>query len=225
MSTAGDVLSDARDTLVDPLVPATGDGVTWTQAELLRYLTLGLFTLCNVKNDAYKVVRDIPLVAGYVQRLPQVELTGDIPVGLALFEVLANTNGDAVNQVGREVLNAADPAWVRATPTSDIIEWMTDVRDRTTFFVNPPNDGTGLVKVMYGALPPVMVDVSQTIPVSDAYRFALANFVVGQAYAANTKRKDTTKSQMYMQMFNQQIGLRTASQVQAAPKLSQEEPQ
>jgi hypothetical protein len=222
MRTANDILTRVRRTLVDPLV--AGEGVTWLQAELLDALTAALTTLCNVKNDAYRVVRDVPLAAGYVQRLPQSELTGDVPAALALFEILANTAGPAVQQVGRELLTSANPDWTVNTPAARVVEWMADTRDRTLFFVNPPNDGTGSVKAMYGAVPAPVTDVNYVIPVSDAYETALWAFVVSFAYGMNTKRRDIAKEAFYMQMFNQQIGLRTASQVQTAPQLSNNEP-
>ena len=219
MRTAGDILTRARRTLSDP------DAVTWSDEDLWDGLTMALSSLCAVKNDAYRVVRDIPLVAGYVQSLPAAPLTGDVPAGLAVFEVFANTNGEAVNQVGRELLNAANPDWVRNTPQTSVTEWMADVRNRSMFLVNPPNDGTGSVKVLYGAIPPEITGNDDVIPVSDTYEVALWSFVVSYAYGMNTKRRDPTKEAFYMQQFERQIGLRTASQVQTAPQLASTEPQ
>jgi len=223
MRTAGDLINNrVRPTLTDPLVD--GEGITWTQQQLRDGLTMALTSLSAVKNDAYKVVRDIPLVPGYVQRLPSGELTGDIPAGLAVFEVLANVGGPAVTQVGRELLTASNKSWVNNTPNDKIIEWMADVRDRTLFFVNPPNTGAGAVTVMYGAIPQPILTDSDVIPVSDIWETGLWAFVVSYAYGQNTKRKDVVKEQYYLGIFNQMIGLRTASQVQTAPRLSQQEP-
>lgn len=224
MRLASDIIGRARRTLVDPLVG--GEGTTWTQADMFDGLTMALTSLTAVKNDAFKVVADIPLVAGYVQRLPSTPGSGNWPpAGIAVFEVLANTTGPAINQVGRELLNNANPDWVRNTPDEHVREWMVDIRDRTLFLVNPPNDGQGSVTVMYGAVHQPITSAADEIQVSDIYETALWAYLVSFCYGMNTKRKDTAKEAYYMQLFERQVGLRTSSQVQTAPQLTTSEPQ
>lgn len=209
--TAGQIITRVRRTLVDPT------GRTWGDAELLDYLTAAMTATANVKNDAYKRVEAVSLVAGYVQSLPS--------DGLAVFEVYGNVNGPACNQVGRELLNNANPDWTRATPQQFVDEWMADTRDPIRFLVNPPNDGTGAVTVLYGAIPQPVDDLTDPIPLADTYETPLWAYTVAMAYAANTKRKDPSKEQFYMGMWAQLVGARTPSQVQVSPKLTAEEPQ
>lgn len=217
---AGQILTRVRRTLLDPT------GVTWADPELLDYLTVATTATCNVKNDAYRVVYDIPLVAGYVQQLPTSLGSGSAPPpGLAVFEIYANTNGPACNQVGRELLNNANPDWVRATPQVFVDEWMTDTRDPSRFLVNPPNTGAGSLKILYGAVPPVLSTLNDPIVLPDTYEAALWAYTLALAYAANTKRKDPGKEQFYMGMWAQMVGARTPSQIAVSPKLSNEEPQ
>ncbi len=220
MTTAGQILQRVRETLVDP------NGELFTDAEGYDMISRALVAVCTIKNDAYRVVRDIPLVAGYVQTLPLALVSGtDVPeIGLAVFEIYANVDGPAINQVGRELLNAANPDWTISTPTSEVVEWITDVRDPIRFLVNPPNDGTGAVKALYGAIPQPVTQSTDPIVTSALYDERLYEYVLSLAYAKDTKRKDLTKSLQYRQLFNQGLGLRTASQAQVAPELSMTEP-
>jgi hypothetical protein len=218
--TAGQIIGRVRRTLVDPT------GVTWTDAELLDYLTAAQTATVNAKNDAFRVVRNVPLVPGFVQQLPTTLGSGDAPeVGLAVFEIYSNVNGPACNQVGRELLNNANPNWTQATPQQFIDEWMTDTRDPSRFLVNPPNDGTGVVVALYGAIPQPLGSLESPVALPDTYETALWAYTLALAYAANTKRKDPSKEQFYLGLWAQQLGIRTQSQVVVSPKLTIEEPQ
>ncbi len=219
MTTAGQILARVRETLFDP------NGDLFSDATLYDMISRAMVAVVTVKNDAYRVIRDLPLVAGYVQRLPLVVGSGGEPErGLAVFEVLANVGGPAIQQVGRELLTAANPNWVNDTPQSYVDEWMGDLRDPSRYLVNPPNDGTGMVTVLYGAVPEPVVTSDEPIVLSPIYDDRLWEYALSLAYAADTKRKDLTKALQYRNLFNQALGLRTASQVQVAPKLDNQEP-
>ena len=205
------IIDRARTTLIDP------DAVTWSDDELLDYLSAAQRAICQIKTDAYTIKDFIPLVSGVSQELPD--------NGLQLLDVYRNASGTTINQVGRELLNNANRQWVSATPDADVDEFMTDERDPRRFMVSPPNNGSGSIEVLYGAIPPELTGTGGSIVVKDTYDMALWAMTVSQALAKNGKRQDLSKSQQFMQLFFQLVTGRTQSQRLYAPKLELPEQQ
>ena len=147
--------------------------------------------------------------------------------GVSLMSVFHNTvSKQAVNQVGLELQNQAARGWVGYTPETDVVEYMTDVRMPRRFFVNPPNNGAGNVTALYGAVPDqvTVANAADPIPFVDIYQNPLWAATLAFAYAKNSKRQDVAKSQFYLQMANQMLGLREQSKIAVAPKLDNAEP-
>jgi len=199
------IVTRARRTLLDP-----APGVVWTDADMLDYLSAAQTAVCQIKADAYPLRATVPLAAGVSQALPS--------DALSLLDIYFNGNGATVNEVGRSLLNnVAD--WPAATQTSIVTDWMSDQRDPRRFFVNPPNDGTGSVFLLYGAIPPRIASTATNISLPDTYETALWSYVVALAYAENTTRQDLAKSAQWMTMFNQLVVGRAQTQKISAPDL------
>lgn len=197
--TAGTITARASTTLLDP------SRVGWSTAELLDYLNAAQRAVCLLRPDAYTIVGPVGLVAGVVQSLPVAD-------GNVLLRVLYNTDsGVSVRHAGIDGMTAASN-WAAATPSPIVKEWAADSRDRTRFFVSPPNDGTGSLMCFYAAVPPALTSETQTIALPDVYDTALWAYVCSLAWAKASRRQDMAKSQSMMQMF---VATVTGSQVAA----------
>jgi hypothetical protein len=192
--------------------------VGWTEAELYDYYNAAQAAVSNAKPDAYTKQELVPLVAGVVQETP-----ADC---VSLLNIYYNQSGAIINLVGLDLLNQANPNWPARTPDVDVEEFVIDQRNPRRYLVNPPNDGTGSVMMLYGADPPVAVpgSPSTVAALPDIYQNALWAFTLSLAYAKNSKRQDLVKANNYMQLFNQFVGIRAVAQVAQSPKLDNTEP-
>lgn len=166
--------------------------VAWTTSEILDYLNAGIRALCLIRPDAYTVVGPVSMVAGVLQSLP-----ADANM---LIRPLYNLNGKPVRHTGLDAMTASSD-WVTASPNRYVTTWAADSRDRTRFFVSPPNDGTGTLVCFYAAFPPPITSESSTIPVQDMFETPLWAYVCSMMYAKNSLRQDMEKSKAMMQMF------------------------
>jgi hypothetical protein len=202
---ASRVISRVRRTLIDE------DAVTWTDAQLLDYLSAAERLVCSIKPDEYVKRETVTLVAGVDQELPD--------DGLSLFEVLRNASGRAVNLVGKDLLDNTDATWAANTPSDTITEYCADHRSPRLFYVNPPATTSAQVVLLYGALPPALSTVGDTLTVSDVLENALWGYTIALAYAENTKRQDLGKSNQWMAFATQNVAGRETTQKTAAPEL------
>lgn len=205
-----DTISNARSTLVDAA------GTTWTDADLEAYYNEGLRALALLKPDAYVVDGDVALAAGTRQVLPE--------GAVAIFDVEYNsTSKRRVTLVDKELLDEMNRFWPAATQETDVQHWCADPRERTVFVVTPPNNGSGSVHAVYGAVPPAVgmsTGTSSAIPVGDQYEPAILQYVLHRAYAKNTKRQDLGKSQAALQQFMTLLGIGSKGQAAVAPKVN-----
>lgn len=198
------VIARARRTLLDP------DAVTWSDADLLDYLSAGQTAVCQLKADAFPKRATFSLAAGVAQQLPS--------DALSLLDVYYNTSGTPVNEVGRSLMNNVTN-WPASTQQAEVTDWMSDQRDPRRFFVYPPNDGTGSLLLLYGAIPPALTATSDSLSLVDTYETALWAYTVALALAENTKRQDLAKSDEFLKLFNTMIVGRAQTQKINAPNL------
>lgn len=204
---ASAIVAEVRADLVD------AGSVTWSDPDLLADLNEALRALCSLKVDSYVIREPVTLDAGEDQVLPS--------GGIAIFDMLANTvSGMPVTLVDQELLDEATRFSPVPAQTEDVQHWTADPRDKTRFRVYPPNDGTGSVVTVYGAVPDA-IDSNDAIPVGDNNEPAIKCYMMGLAYRRNTQRQDLGKSQGYFQQFLTMLGLSANTQIAAAPKVDQ----
>jgi hypothetical protein len=203
--------SGARVTLIDAAK------VTWSDVELLGYLNEGIRATVFLKPDT-NVVRDyVTLAAGDRQELPA--------GGVAVLDVLQNSvakGGRNITQVDESLLDECNRFWPAGTRVPQVEHYTADPRDPRRFRVFPPNDGTGSVEVMYGALPTPIAAIGDAVPMSDSYQAALIAFVLSKAYAKNSTKQDLGKSDRYVNQWQGMLGVKSKAQFAVAPKVSQE---
>ena len=203
-----DLLGRCRASLLDPVVAPATDGVYWSNAELLGHLNAGTAAIVQLDNKAYVVNAAVKLQAGTRQQLP-----GD---AVALAGVRRNlgsdgaTPGRAVSVVRMEQMDAARPGWHADPPTAVVRHCMASEADPRRFYVWPPSDGSGYVEVVYEGVPDD-VTLTDNFPLPDLYAEAAYQFVLAHAYAKNSKRGDTVKSQFWWQLFRTTLGVDEAA--------------
>lgn len=192
--------------------------VTWSDAELLGYLNEALRATAFVKPDMYTIREEIGLEAGTKQVLPA--------GGISLMDIYRNTTssggtGRVVTQVDEGLLEEANRFWPAATQQQQVEHFTADPRDPRRFTVFPPNDGTGVVELLYGAVPPELTDIdTDALPVPDSYENVLKSFVLASAYAKNSTKQDLGKWQAYMGSWSQGLGMKTNAQFIMSPKVA-----
>lgn len=199
------IVNGVRLTLIDAAKTA------WSDDELLRYLNEAERTTAFLKPDAYTKREFVTLAAGVKQSLPE--------GGIAILDAGENqASGRVATLVDRELLDHANRFWPAATQETDVQHWAADPRDPRRFDVTPPNNGSGSLEILYGAIPPA-VGLSDELTLPDSYQYARECFVLARAYAKNSKRQDLAKSASCMNEYRQALGIKSTAQVAVAPKV------
>lgn len=193
MTIAGEVLSRVSKTLFDEA------GARWTEAELLEYLTDAQREVVLLKPSAYTLNESVQLVQGSYQSLPA--------NGVILVDVVANMGGDgatpgkSISQIDKEVLQACRPNWRTEAENSNTRHYMFDDRDPTKFEVYPAQPATpGYVRIVFGASPDAVTDVSDELTLSDIYDTSLYYLVLARCFSKTTGTQDFAKASSYQQL-------------------------
>lgn len=173
-------------------------GVRWSDVELLSWLNDGQRTITLYKPNAY--VRNVPFLCapGTRQALP-----ADC---VQLFSVPRNMGatganpGRAIRPVEQAMLDARVPNWHSATPAAEVQHFTYSVLSPKTFFVYPPNTGTGYVELSYGAEPPDTT-LGAAISVDNIYSTALIDYVLYRAFSKDTEFADNARASVHFQAF------------------------
>lgn len=202
--TGNDILDRVEQTLLDET------NARWARAELEAHLNAALAALVTVKADAYTLNKQFSCVAGSKQTLTG----GDHQI----LEVVRNDAASkrAITLVERSHLDATDPDWHTATPTSVCEHWCADKRDPKHFYLYPPPVNAHVVEVIVASTP-VITDFANPIPVDDLYENPLWACTLAFAYAKNAKRGDLIKSSGYFSLFTQMLGGKAREQLVNAP--------
>jgi hypothetical protein len=120
------------------------------------------------------------------------------------------------------------------TPTLDVLEVMHDERSPTVFHVYPPNNGSGALTLLVGAIPFIALTTSGlyplnsstvAIPIPENYKQAIIDGLCSKALAAQTRRQDITKAQLYWQKFEGGIIASKSAIPDATPELTTKDAQ
>lgn len=200
-----DTVDKVRLTLVDE------DAVNWSDSDLIANYNEACRQIALVKPDAHVLSAAISLIAGTIQSLPE--------AGTELVDLLENvTSKQRITQVDLELLDETYSYWPAGTTQTDVEHFCFDPRDKASFRVYPPNDGTGVVWGTYTAVPEV-VTYLDVIPFKDSYEPALVLLILSICYRQNTQRQDLVKTDGYFKQAAQLLGLSAQSQAAIAPRV------
>lgn len=196
--------------------------VRWPVQELVRYLNDGQREVALHRPDALRLNAAVALVAGSRQSLPV--------NGAKLIEVVRNTGGNkrAVRQVNREILDAQSPGWHNLGGATEVLHFMYDPRDPTTFYVYPPAASGASVDMVYSAMPTDVTEpadgalytaVAGNISVPDIYGNVLQDYVLYRAYNKDSEYAgNAARSQGHYSQFASALGIEINGTMAIAPK-------
>lgn len=156
-------------------------GVRWTRTELLDYLNEGQRELVIKKPSAYVLHINMLLAAGTRQFLPGSDDSGQIDP-IQLIEIVRNSTGRAVRLIERALLDAVNQDWHAAPQATLVQHYCFNELDPASFFVYPPNNGSGCVEITCSAAPPALPSESAVIALDDIYQGALLDYCVYRAF-------------------------------------------
>ncbi len=206
---ASAIISDARATLIDD------NAATYSAAQMLGFVSDAQGLVCVYKPDAFTKHEFVAMAVGTDQELPA--------DGTQFMDATANeVTSRAATQVDKAMLDTENRFWRRATGERDVQHWCASAKDPRRFDIMPPNDGTGSLRVLYSATPPALTAPGDALVLVDTYKYPVYAFTLHRAYAENSRKGDTVKAEYWLQKGLQALGIKSASQVQVAPKLGAE---
>lgn len=216
-TTALQVINRVRDTLLDE------SAVVWSNADLLNYINEAQRAAVFLKLDANPVQAAITLAAGVVQSLPLASVSFQDGAGVidVTHNLVSGSPGRVITLADKELLDETNRFWPAATQVATVQNWCADPRDARRFYVSPPNNGAGVVNVVYGAIPAAITDPATSLTLIDTYVPFVIAYVLSQAYGKNSLKGDVAKSAYYMQQAMQALGMKSQTQIAVAPKVSQ----
>lgn len=158
--------------------------IRWPQSELVDWLNDGQREVAFYKPNAFVKNTSKQLVSGTKQTLPA--------DAVSLVDVVRNlgtdgsTPGNAVRLVSREILDAQLVGWHSSTAAAAVKHFVYTPLDPKTFYVYPPNTGTGYVEIVYVAAP-TDAAVNGNITLDDIYVTALLNYILYRAYSKDAE--------------------------------------
>jgi len=189
---SNDIIGKAQTVLQDT------SATRWSTTELLSWLNDGQREICLLKPSVSATNQSVALVAGTKQDIP----AGGLQV-LRIVRNLTSTGvgGKVVRVIGRDVLDTRQPMWHAATQTVVADHYTFDELDPRTFYVYPPNDGTGHIETVY-AVEPAQVAAGGTITIPDIHSNNLLDYILYRAYAKETDHagNEQRSSQHYRAM-------------------------
>lgn len=205
--TASSILTKASVLLLD--VART----RWSEAELLGWLNAGQREIVLQRPEAYVVTRNVPLVAGTRQTIPE--------DAVRLVKVVRNTGGRAVSLVNPDMLDAEDPDWHTGTASATVIHYLYDQHDQHVYYVYPPNTGGGRVEAALSAAPPDVASAGNVISIDDIYANALLDYVLYRAMAKDSgSSANLSRATLYYQAFGSSLGLKVKADTVSNPNVN-----
>lgn len=206
-----DVVTNVRRLLQD-----TDDGgIRWVDDELIGWLNEGAAEIGRINPESSARNVDLPLVAGTKQLVPS--------DGTQLLDVVRNITaagdpGRVVRIVDRRVMDNERPDWHSESPSETVKRYVFNENDPLTFYVYPPNDGSGKVTIVYSAAPIRVTQLTDSLPIRDIYFAAACNYICYRAWQKQLDDQEAQgKSMIYKQLFDQAMGERRFIENEVSP--------
>lgn len=218
-----DIMLEVRTLLQD------NTSVRWPLTELLVWINAGMRDIVLNKPTAHTETIVLSLDAGSRQRIP-----GD---AIQLIRIVRNVRGaglvqggSAITPVSREIMDSQVPDWSNAwahAPQKEVLHVITDPEDQQTYYVWPPNDGSGHVEAIVSTYPATApagnpADKLQGYPapldLKNIYWNALVNYVCFRCYSKDAQFADNAqRAANYRALYLSDLGVKATSEANANP--------
>ena len=142
-----------------------------------------------------------------------------------MISVIRNTNGHAISQIERSMLDQNFPNWhEQAAGVNGIEHFVYDSSDPKNFHVYPKAvAGTHSIEIVYSVTPLDIVisnfsSSTDQIYLDDVYANCLTDYVLYRSYQIDSDEGNIQRSAMHYQAFAQSLGIKTRSDAAASPR-------
>jgi hypothetical protein len=191
--TPNEVITEVRRLIQDTRTP-----FRYSDTVLLGFVNQTIKRMVILRPDLFTIITDVPTVANTViQSLPS--------DSVRLVEIFSVTNGGAVIEVSREVIDQTTPDWT-GTPPDVPVNFMRHPRNPNQFFVYPrPRNGVQLVAEYVQS--PGNYDLNDTVDLPDAYFSVLVDGTVFLAESVDNEHVNSGRAKLFQESFVQQLGV------------------
>lgn len=212
--------------------------VRWTLPELLDWLNDGQREVVLNRPEANSQNIVMAMAAGTQQMLPSQYL--------ALVRAVRNlksgvesprAGGRIIKSVQREIMDAANPSWHdtdETLATKEVRHVIFSQDDPLTFYVYPPNDGTGFIEAVVSeepdtiplpGSPNVIGSYTVAISIQPIYANALLDYILFRAYSKDAQyAPGIARAQAHYQLFANSLGIKMANSMRLNPNTSAVKP-
>lgn len=169
-----------------------------TDAILVPYFNAAIRKIVLLAPLSHTVTDAFQLGAGVKQSAP----AGTV----AMIDVHRNmgtngtTPGQPITRVNKSDLDLFDPTWTQAQAQQDVDHWAYNPdQDKKTFYVTPPQPSASrnYVEATRATFPSLLTAIGDTLPLADEYSEAIKNFVLAEAWGAETEEGSAAKANDY----------------------------
>lgn len=216
MATAGDILTRLNEKLNDL------GSVRWPDGEHFRAITDAQNAILEARPDLFEVQASHQAVTGVIQSVP-----ADC---FRLFDVVFNLDGtdspvSYITSIERSRLDRQRPDWMMLRAASASVHWMQDDKERSNFFVVPPQPAVapGKYLIRYARRPTAVTSSGNNLSVSEEVVNAIYNFCMHRALEKDEKFAGSPQAASYMSKFANFLMARLASDEKSDAERSQRE--
>jgi hypothetical protein len=196
------------------------EGIRWGAPELVAHLNDGQREIATVRPDLYATMMALPLSVGARQTLPA--------QCIDLIEIIRNTDGPAVQETDRKILDLLNPSWYTKLGAALAVNYCYDIRDPYVFYVYPPVLAGASVDAVCSVMPDEVAlpgglaygAVTGNISGKDTCKNPLIHFVLFRAFSKDAEfggnvSLSAAHYQMFMSLLSTDSGAKQAVKPQA----------
>ena len=205
------IINNARVLLQD----TDAGGIRWVDSELIAWLNEATAEVVRIHPEANSKNVDMPLVAGTKQRIPN--------DGVQLINVVRNVGaggapGRVIRLIDHNIMNNERPEWHMDPQQPVVTRFTFDQKDPFTFYVYPPNNGSGQVTLVYSGAPDVVSQLSDSLPIPDIYAAPVVNYICFRAWLKQVgDAASEQRAASYLTLFNAAMGVKKTAEIETDP--------
>lgn len=188
----------------------------WAQAELLSYLNDAQREIVMQRPDAKVTNATLTCAASSKQTLPS--------GALRLIDIIRNTNGKAITQIDRKILDVQNPSWHTGSANTVVEHFMYDPADPKNFYVYPVPANSVQIEIAYSQSTTDITIANYStstdvIGLDDTYSNAILDYMLYRSYQKDSDfAGNMQKVATHYQSFANSIGLKTRADLVITPQ-------
>ena len=196
--------------------------VRWDESEHIGAINDALDAILIAAPDLYEDHRNVTLVAGNEQSLPD--------DGYLLFDVLWNVSaagvqGRRITKVAKSALDRARSAWSESGEDSVVRHWAQDKKQKAKYYVAPrqPESESNKVRIRLARRPVDATEQTDELDTPDEMESAVYYYAMMRMLEKDEKFSGSKQSMAFMQKFSMAVQVRGAGEDAAEATKQQNE--